>query len=319
MTTSNKRSNGHRNAVMNHSRVQRAVSSVIADQTRAEELLEQLKTTETTLGESDAPKTSETPEDKQPEPTEKQEAPAASQSLLDERLPAHQGETGEENKLLKLLADMNNGPKAFLEHWGVTPKELGKSLAQLLGEQEALLQAIRDRDLRQLLSVLVKVSPFKLPVVKGNLFALIPDVLPLVEKFLKGALGQDMADILMPSLELLFGKVIQAAMDAMADLEEIVKDITEEPKAEEVVNKIGEELKVEETATSSAPSDEAERPSPRLASETIIVNGTRHILVANAAEILERNGCETDKPLCIDEYGLYMIINQRPMRCNWMA
>ena len=111
-----------------------------------------------------------------------------------------------------------------------------------------------------------------------------------------------MADILMPSIELLFGKVIQAAMDAMAELEEIV-----------------EELKAEETATSSAPSDEAERPSPRLASETIIVNGTRHTLVANAAEILERNGCETDKPLCIDEYGLYMIINQRPMRCNWMA
>ena len=116
---------------------------------------------------------------------------------------------------------------------GVTPKELGKSLAQLLGEQEALLQAIHDRDMRQLMSVLVKVSPFKLPVVKGNLFALIPDVLPLVEKFLKGALGQDMADILMPSLELLFGKIVTAAIGAMADLEEIVKDITEEPKAEE--------------------------------------------------------------------------------------
>lgn len=237
MTTSNKR-NSHRNAVMNHSRVQRAVSSVIADQTRAEELLEQLKTTETTLGESDAPKTSETPEDKQPEPTEKQEAPAASQSLLDERLPAHQGETGEENKLLKLLMSASNDPKTFLEFLGVTPKELGQAIAQLLTEQEALLQSIRDRDTCQLLTVLVKVSPFKVGVVKSNVFGLIPDVLPLVEAFLKGALGQDMADILMPSIELLFGKVIQAAMDAMAELEEVVK-------------KIGEELKAEETATSS--------------------------------------------------------------------
>ena len=48
MTTSNKRSNGHRNAVMNNTRVQRAVNKVIADQERAEELLEQLNVASTT-------------------------------------------------------------------------------------------------------------------------------------------------------------------------------------------------------------------------------------------------------------------------------
>lgn len=69
MTTSNKRSNGHRNAVMNNTRVQRAVSKVIADQERAEELLEQLNVTApqepapTTLGASETP---EVPEDLQP-------------------------------------------------------------------------------------------------------------------------------------------------------------------------------------------------------------------------------------------------------------
>lgn len=268
MTTSNKR-NSHRNAVMNHSRVQRAVSSVIADQTRAEELLEQLKTTETTLGESDAPKTSETPEDKQPEPTEKQEAPAASQSLLDERLPAHQGETGEENKLLKLLMSASNDPKTFLEFLGVTPKELGQAIAQLLTEQEALLQSIRDRDTCQLLTVLVKVSPFKVGVVKSNVFGLIPDVLPLVEAFLKGALGQDMADILMPSIELLFGKVIQAAMDAMAELEEIV-----------------EELKAEETATSSeSPVENPQRPNVETAPSIFDLLITRGYNQKDAADL----------------------------------
>ena len=224
MTTSNKRGNGHLNAVMNNTRVQRAVSKVIADKTRAEELLEQLNATSKTADDVDTT-AAKTPE-----------APAASQTPLDGQEAAHQAATGEENKLLKLLVSASSDPKTFLEVLGVTPKELGKSLAQLLAEQDALLQAIRDRDTRQLLSVLVKVSPFKMTVVKGNLFTLIPDALPLIETFLKRALGQDMADILMPSIELLFGKVIQAAMETVAQLEDEILDIIDDLKQEEVVS-----------------------------------------------------------------------------------
>ena len=287
MTTSNKR-NGHRNAVMNHSRVQRAVSSVIADQTRAEELLEQLNATSTTAAAAAATAdvvdttATETPVDKQPEPAEKQEAPAASQSH-DEQEVAHQAATGEENKLLKLLAGTSNDPKTLLEFLGVTPKELGKSLAQLLTEQDAILQAIRDRDMCQLLPVLVKVSPFKLPVVKGNLFALIPDVLPLVEVFLKRALSQDMADILMPSIELLFGKVIQAAMDAMAELEEIV-----------------EELKAEETATSSTPSDgEVQKPRANVSAPTVF-----DLLIQNGYN--QKDAADLAPQITKDETGYFI-------------
>lgn len=48
MTTSNKRGNGHRNAVMNNTRVQRALSSVISDTANAEKALEQLNAAPTT-------------------------------------------------------------------------------------------------------------------------------------------------------------------------------------------------------------------------------------------------------------------------------
>ena len=276
MTTSNKRSNGHRNAVMNNTRVQRAVNKVIADQERAEELLEQLNVAPTTAAAA-AATTADVVD------TTAAETPAASQTLLGEQEATHQAATGEENKLLTLLADTSKDPKALLEFLGVTPKELGKALAALLEEQDALLQAVRDRDMRKLLSVLVKVSPFKVGVVKSNVFGLIPDVLPLVEAFLKGALGQDMADILMPSIELLFGKVIQAAMDAMAELEEIV-----------------EELKAEETATSSTPSDgEVQKPRVHVSAPTVF-----DLLIQNGYN--QKDAADLASQITKDETGYFI-------------
>ena len=85
MATSNKRSKGHLNAVMNNTRVQRAVSKVIADQTRAEELLEQLNVT---APQEPAPSTlvlPETPEDKQPEKTP-EASPQSMERLSDEQI-----------------------------------------------------------------------------------------------------------------------------------------------------------------------------------------------------------------------------------------
>lgn len=82
MATSNKRSNGHLNAVMNNTRVQRAVSKVIADQTRAEELLEQLNATSTPADDVDttAAETPEVPE-KTPEAS-----PQSTERLSDEQI-----------------------------------------------------------------------------------------------------------------------------------------------------------------------------------------------------------------------------------------
>ena len=156
MTTSNKR-NSHRNAVMNHSRVQRAVSSVIADQTRAEELLEQLKTTETTLGESDTPKTSETPEDKQPEPTEKQEAPAASQSPLDGQEPLT-GDTGEE-KFLAAFAAEKTFFKMLINTLSIDEGELYTWLTGLWRKRSSLIKEYRNGNFKAMREILCADEP----------------------------------------------------------------------------------------------------------------------------------------------------------------
>ncbi len=148
MTTSNKR-NSHRNAVMNHSRVQRAVSSVIADQTRAEELLEQLKTTETTLGESDAPITSETPEvleDKQPE-----NAP--------EDLPQPDAPLSDEEKFLAAFAAEKTFFKMLIRTLAIDEGELYTWLTGLWRKRSSLIKEYRTGNFEALRKILETDEP----------------------------------------------------------------------------------------------------------------------------------------------------------------
>ncbi len=146
MTTSNKRSNGHRNAVMNHSRVQRAVSSVIADQTRAEELLEQLKTTETapsTLGVSETP---EVPEDKQPE-----KAP--------EDLPQPDAPLSDEEKFLAAFAAEKTFFKMLIRTLAIDEGELYTWLIGLWRKRSSLIKEYRTGNFEALRKILETDEP----------------------------------------------------------------------------------------------------------------------------------------------------------------
>ena len=294
MTTSNKRGNGHRNAVMNNTRVQRAVSKVITDQTRAEELLEQLNATSTTAAAAAAPadvvdttaaETPEVPEDKQPE-----NAP--------EDLPQPDAPVSDEQIFLAAFAAEKTFFKMLINTLSIDEGELYTWLTGLWCKRSSLIKEYRNGNFKAMREILRADEPsFDHALAVKHVAWLLPLVQVKAEEKL-AAYGE---------FAVLLGS-------------ELLKDFLAGFKSNLEARLEARREESGKSATSSTPSVEAKRPSPRLASETIIVNGTRHTLVANGAEILERNGCDcTDAPLCIDEYGLYMIINQRPMRCNWMA